>query len=535
MRRAMQAGLGRLAAVAVCATGLGGCLHPGSVQRAYDGDVVEGRYISPEAYAAYLRGAIAGAEGHTADAVAAYEEAARRDPASPEPWTRIAELRCAADARGQAGPAERAIAHALDLDPGYARAWAARATCAEARGDSAARRAAAARASELDPDGDAANVLLAASQPSTEPTRAALVALTVTAREPPIAWDALATWAQAHGDVALWTRALIELARVAPERRQSVARSAEELAGAGNVAEARAVAAAALDAGEAPWPERLALAARLAVDESIARRDASSVRRRATRGRVALDEAAGRAWLAGERGLARDLVATDTGADPGALGARLVLAVAQGVDLASAGTVRPGDVPASPAAIVAFGIAVVHAGASAETRAAVARAPRAPFVAGDDRVTRPAVDLVSRGALPAGALPPDGLVELAGVEGVAPGVRLDPEDARLDLRHRLLAHALVQPDGPRVQQLAGRLRSVSAFDPVVASAFALLQLASGAPVSPDAPRTLLMRNPADPLLAATALRLAEKVGDQEVARRARETLSALGKPRLTVD
>jgi hypothetical protein len=535
VRRRALARLRGLGIVVACGGALVGCLHPGVVERAYEGDVIEGRYVSPEAYAAFLRGAIAAAEGHTADAVASYEEAARRDPASPEPWTRIAEVRCAADARGQADPAERAIAHALHLDPGYARAWAARAACAEGRGDAAAQRAAAERASALDPDGDGANAMLAASQPSSGPARAALVALTVTAREPPVAWDALATWAQSHGDVALWTRALVELARVAPQRRQSVARSAEELAGAGDIAEARAVAAAALDGGTTPWPERLALAARLAVDEAIARRDGRSVRRRATRGRVALDEAAGRAWLAGDRGLARDLASTDAGADPGALGARLVLAVAQGVDLASAGAVHPGDAPASPAALVAFGTAIVHAGASAETRAAVARVPTVAFVAGDDRVVRPAVDLVSRGALPAAALPPDGLVELAGVEGVAPGVRLDPEDARLDLRHRLLAHALVQPDGPRVKELSARLRAVSTSDPVVASAFALLQLASGAPVSPDAPRSLLMRNPADPLLAATALRLAEKVGDQDVARRARETLSALGKPRLTVD
>ena len=51
---------------------------------------------------------------------------------------------------------------------------------------------------------------------------------------------------------------------------------------------------------------------------------------------------------------------------------------------------------------------------------------------------------------------------------------------------------------------------------------------------PD-PRALLARDPADPLLAAVALRLAEKTGDAEVARRARETLSALGASRRRVE
>jgi hypothetical protein len=37
-----------------------------------------------------------------------------------------------------------------------------------------------------------------------------------------------------------------------------------------------------------------------------------------------------------------------------------------------------------------------------------------------------------------------------------------------------------------------------------------------------------MRDPGDPLLAATALRLANKTGDSDVATRARATLTAIG-------
>jgi len=531
----------------VCAALLAvGCLHPGSVQRAYEGDVVEGRFIEPDAYASYLRGAIAQAQGHAPDAIAAYMLAAHLDPASPEPWTRIAEVRCAADARGEAAEAERDVSHALDLDPGYARAWVARARCAEARGDVATQRDAAARAVALDPAGDGANVLLARAAGASgaavagegapvASVREALVALTVTARDPAIAWSALAQWAEAHGDVALWSRALVELTRAAPERRDALAHAAEELAGVGYVPEARAVAAAALEASQVPLPASLPLAARLAVDHAIARRDGAAVRRLATRGRLSLDEAAGRAVLAGEPALARDLAAPLAAADPRALGARLVLAVVDGRDLVGASRPTGAEAPASSAALVAFAAAALREGASPEMRARLVALPRAPIVAGDDRVVRAAVDLVSRGGLPAAALPPDGLVELAVVDGSASLPAAAPDDPRLDPRHRYLALALSHPETAAVRELGQRLRAVAGVDPVVAVAAATLLLASPAPVAPDVPRALLARNPADPLLAAAALRLAERAGDTDVARRARATLSALGQVPRRVD
>ena len=491
--------------------------------------MVDGHYVSPEAYAAFLRGAIAEAEHHPEDALKAYTEAAERDPASPEPWTRMAEVWCSAG-QGDAARAERALAHALELDSSYARAWAVKAACAAARSDAVGEGAAAARAAQLDPQGDGASILLARANdggPAAPTSRGLLVALTVTAADPVAAWNALASWAEAHGDVALWARALVELARIAPEA----------LAGAGDVGEARTVAAAALEASESPLPARLRLAARLALDEAIARRDSTAVRHRATRGRLPLDEAAGRALLGGERALARDLASTAAAADPGALGARLVLAVADGADLlGGAVSARPGDTPASGAALVAFGAALMHVASPAQARAALGSMPRGALVAGDDRVVRPAVELVSRGVLPDEALPPDGLVELFVVRGPTAGplsVALD--DAGLDWRHRYLALALTQPGSPLMRELAGRLRAVSPTDPVVAAATAIAQLAEGGPIAPDAPRVLLGRNPADPLLAAVALRLAEKVGDADVARRARETLSAFGAPRRSVE
>jgi hypothetical protein len=296
----MRRATGALAALLV-STGLG-CVHPSVVERAYGGDVIAGHYVSPEAYAAFLRGAIAEAEHHPVDALKAYVEAAERDPASPEPWTRMAEVWCS-PGQGGAADAERALAHALELDASYARAWAVRAACAASRSDAVGEGAAAARAAQLDPQGDGANILLARADdtgPAAAKSRELLVALTVTAVDRVAAWSALASWAEAHGDVALWTRALIVLARVAPERREAVAHSAEELAGAGDVGEARMVAAAALEASESPLPPRFALAARLALDEAIARHDAGAVRRRATRVRRGVRS--GRAWCASRAG-----------------------------------------------------------------------------------------------------------------------------------------------------------------------------------------------------------------------------------------
>jgi hypothetical protein len=532
----MRRALGTLAALLV-STGVG-CIHPSLVERAYGGDVIVGRYVSPEAYAAFLRGAIAEAGNHPEEAIKAYREAAEGDPASPEPWTRIAEVECGAG-RGGAASAERAASHALELDPTYARAWAVKAACAAAAGDAAAERDAAARATALDPRGDGANILLARvddTGPTAAGARERLVALTVTAADPVAAWGALASWAEAHGDVALWSRALAELARVAPERRESIAAAAEELAGAGDVGEARMVAVAALEAGEGPLLARLSLAPRLALDEAILRHDGGAARRRATRARISLEEVAGRALLAGDRALARDVATEVASADPGALGARLVRAVAEGGDvLAAAASARAGDTPVPAAALVAFGAALMPLSSPAHARSALAAIPSLPMAAGDDRVVRPAVELVSRGVLPLATLAPGGVVELFVVSPPPERLSVSPDDPALDRRHRYLALALTEPTSVRFTELSGRLRAGSAPDPVVAAASAIAQLAAGGPISPDAPRALLARNPADPLLAAVALRLAEKTGDADVARRARATLSALGAARLRVE
>jgi hypothetical protein len=85
----------------------------------------------------------------------------------------------------------------------------------------------------------------------------------------------------------------------------------------------------------------------------------------------------------------------------------------------------------------------------------------------------------------------------------------------------------MHPEAPRARELAARLAPAAGSDAVVAAATALLRLAHGDP-PPDArsASALLGIDPADPLLAAIALRLADRVGDADAARRARAALAA---------
>ena len=514
--------LGSLFGLLSVATIATACAGPSSVQRVYAGDAVDGRFIGPEAYASFLSGAIAEGSGDLRGALASYEKALRRDGNSPELWTRVADVRCHLDAHDP--KADEAFKTALEDDPGYARAWTAKARCLTARGDAAGAREAASKAARLDPGADAANVFLAGTGTSDARMRERLVALTMTAGQPEVAWDALATWARGHGDIALWSRALRELVRVSPSRREDGARASEDLAGMGAIAEARAVAAAALDAQEAPMggADRR-LARRLAVDHAIANGNMEAVRRMASRARLPVDEAAGRAWLAGKRETARALAEVEAGGDPTARGARWVLAVCTEGDLAAAAQARKGEVEPSGAAIVAFGAALAERRPVEEARALLRGVLAGAIVAGDDLVVRAAVELASRGVLEAGALPPDGGVELA----VLRGEKLPARSSRLDDRHEYLALSYSGAQPQRARALGERLARVTAGDPVVLAARALEQLASGSAVPRNAPGELLAANPADPLLAAVALRLAEKVGDPEVARRARATLTAV--------
>jgi hypothetical protein len=304
-----------------------------------------------------------------------------------------------------------------------------------------------------------------------------------------------------------------------------VARSAEQLAGLGEIREARHVAAAAADADAEPT-SCCALAARLAIDEALERRDLAVARRRASRLRVPDDEVAARALLAGQVDAAREVASRVLLGGGRAFGAALVLAA---IERAPAPPIDAATPPASGAAWVAYAKELQRgASASESTRAALAPLPHAPIVPGDDRVVRVAVELAARGAIGTADVPPDGLVELHVLGGAVLPEGWSPPDPRtLDARHEYLALALTAPKAPATLALEARFAQLLPpdLDWVVAVASAVERLGGGAPIDPAMPATLLARDPDDPLLAAAALRLAERVGDAEVARRARAAMA----------
>jgi tetratricopeptide (TPR) repeat protein len=132
------------------------------VTRMADGVRYEGRFINPEAYAAYLLGVEHEAGGNFNEALRAYLEAHTEDPDSPEIWARIGAVRCFSSAP-KAGPAaaRAAFERGLQLDPAYAGNYLERARCAERAGDlpSALRDATAAVARR--PQDEPANLLVA--------------------------------------------------------------------------------------------------------------------------------------------------------------------------------------------------------------------------------------------------------------------------------------------------------------------------------------------------------------------------------------
>ncbi|MDP9035021.1 MAG: hypothetical protein M3O50_09450, partial [Myxococcota bacterium] len=162
------------------ALGLVACGPTTTVQRVYDGRLVEGRYVQPEVYAAFLRGALAESAGDVNAALLTYGAAVRDDPTSVELWTRLGDLRCRQSAGDRA--ADKSFSRAIQLDASYAPAWTAKARCELARGNLAGAETASRRAAELDPAADEANVFLAtaAQRARDDVTRVAVVSLSVT-------------------------------------------------------------------------------------------------------------------------------------------------------------------------------------------------------------------------------------------------------------------------------------------------------------------------------------------------------------------
>ncbi len=327
------------------------------VARVYDGKLVEGRFVSPDAYAAFLRGVLAEESGDLKGATAAYAQALDEDEDDPEISVRIGEVRCKLDPRDP--EIDRAFKRALTLDSASASALAARSRCETARGRTAEAADLAAKAAALDPGNVGLAALVVRSEVSRgDPAaRERAVALTTAHGEHVAAWDALIAWGNAHQDAALVVRGLEGLVRVAPARTAELEKGSLALLAAGDVTLARKLAVAVADAPRelGVVGPRDATVARLAVDEALARADKATALARATRGHVSLAEVAARALLLDHKDLAQAIASSVTDADPSSSGALMVKLASRAAPTTSAipsALLAPKDQPPELCALV---------------------------------------------------------------------------------------------------------------------------------------------------------------------------------------
>ena len=529
-----------------------GCAGASKVVRVYDGRIVEGGFVPPEAYAAYLKGVLAEEAGDLRSALVAYQQAADEDDEDPEPLSRIGDVRCKLDPTSKA--ADDALGRALRIDRTYAPALAAKARCAAARGnpdEGVAIVEAIAPEDRTTASLEALFVRLAATKRDSAADRVArerAIALTLANGHEPAAWDALVAWGRGKADGELFARGLEGLIRVAPMRAREVEAGVIELLGIGHTALARRVAARLADALPELGTHGIhdPTVARLAIDEAILSGDSERAERRATRGHVALSEVAARALILERPELATSLGRAVLGADPGAGCAAMVLAAVAarepsgpGLGKAPPATERfqgrqpPADRPAAACVLVmAERIAVLDTSESAQQWAArVAPLPMAPH----DPVTGPlAVDLAARGVIPEKTLPLELRVELAARRREPPpavdAAALDKQV--VDAKHALLWHLLVDPNGAQAKTLLARMHGAADRDPIIGFALARAALAA-APSAPGASDVwapvlrAIAASPSHPLLLAVAVEIAQRGGRAEDVPSARTRLMAV--------
>ncbi len=473
-----------------------GCGSNYSVTRIVDGHVEEGRFIEPNAYAAYLRGAIAEAHGDYGVALGEYQNASKIDPADPEIWTRIGEARCLVNPRDL--QARVAIREALIRDEDYAPAWEARAACEIARDvDPVDVEMSAARGAELDPKSTRAQTLLASVEDKrdAEAARRRLVALTLVAKEDSAAWMALGNWSASHGDADLEIQAFSRVTAMAPTKWKIVSDACETLSGDGALREARTLAGVLADAqrqldrNAARASFSIAsspIVARLAVDDAITQKNEDLARARATTGRVPLDEVAGRAALLGETNFARELASELTRADAKNFSAHVVLAAVDST-YSIEGLARSADaqVPA----------AVVVAAAASPAKISVPT-PIEPIFSGDSLVADAAAKISA-----AGNLDPHLLSSDAEIDAEVRAGKVPQQSKGVDARHRFLACAF-QPTG-NCEAMAKHFESLHSRDLLVKVALAHLAIRRNA-VSVEMASQLVAIAPEDPLAIATA-------------------------------
>lgn len=163
---------------------LTGCHAGPEVTRLANGRDASGKWIHPDAYAAYLEGAIAEARGDAAHAASAYTRTIEEDPDAAEAWARLGAVLCLT-AKVQANRAFlRAQSLAVDLeDP-----WLAAAECDLKRGNGKNAVENASRALALGPnDPEASRVLASALERTGDSPRARRVLHALTLLRPSMA------------------------------------------------------------------------------------------------------------------------------------------------------------------------------------------------------------------------------------------------------------------------------------------------------------------------------------------------------------
>lgn len=411
------------ALVALALLALAGCLAPPRVARVYDGQVVEERYVSAAAYADFLRGALAEEGGDPKGALAAYALALGEDDEDPEILARMGEVYCRVNPKDPA--ADRAFGRALGVDSTYAGALAAMARCALLRGRAAEAADLAARAAAQDPRSAGMQALFvhasAIRGEAGARGRQRAIALTIEHGQHIVAWDALIAWGRAHRDAELVARGLEGLVHAAPARADEAERGAVALLADGHLELARRLACAVADAPrDRVRGPRDATAARLAVDEALARGDRDAALARATRGHVPLAEVAARALRLERRDLAEWIADSVVAADPGASGAWMVMAALSRSSSAGAagggaaarawamvlgeGGARFTDRPPEICALV-FADALGASAGDAAARRWLQGVTRTPMAARDPVAGALARDLASRGVVSATELP----------------------------------------------------------------------------------------------------------------------------------
>jgi tetratricopeptide (TPR) repeat protein len=136
--------------------GLPACGGESAVARVVDGHDIDGHFITPDAYAEFLDGALLEDNGDLRGAEAAYRRALDEDGGAAEVWARLGRVRCASNPRGS----DEAFRQARFRGPSLGAVWRADAECALDRGDVPRARDAAGRAAAVDPGNAQASLLV---------------------------------------------------------------------------------------------------------------------------------------------------------------------------------------------------------------------------------------------------------------------------------------------------------------------------------------------------------------------------------------